>query len=55
LEKSLDFTTWKGCVEYVKDMHDIWKKIHQCAKDVKEIETSTLVSGHHRHILGSED
>ncbi|KAJ7848015.1 hypothetical protein B0H14DRAFT_3673998 [Mycena olivaceomarginata] len=44
LEKSLDFTTWKGCVEYVKDMHDIRKKIHQCAKDVKEIETSTLVT-----------
>ncbi|KAJ7847997.1 hypothetical protein B0H14DRAFT_2583218 [Mycena olivaceomarginata] len=37
-------STLRGCVEYVKDMHDIWKKIHQCAKDVKEIETSTLVT-----------
>ncbi|KAJ7307690.1 hypothetical protein DFH08DRAFT_944590 [Mycena albidolilacea] len=44
LEKHPDFTTWKGCVEYVKDMHDIWKKIHQCAKDVKEIETSMLLT-----------
>jgi hypothetical protein len=55
LTKLLDFTTWKGCVEYVKDMHDIWKKINQCAKDVEEIEMATLVSGHHRRILGSED
>ncbi|KAJ7349857.1 hypothetical protein DFH08DRAFT_958805 [Mycena albidolilacea] len=22
-------------------MHNLWKKIHQCAKDVREIETST--------------
>ncbi|KAJ7848010.1 hypothetical protein B0H14DRAFT_3453370 [Mycena olivaceomarginata] len=42
LEKHHDFTTWKGCVEYVNGMCDIWKKIHQCAKDVREIETSTL-------------
>ncbi|KAJ7848024.1 hypothetical protein B0H14DRAFT_3674016 [Mycena olivaceomarginata] len=44
LEKHHDFTTWKGCVEYVKDMHDLWKKIHQCVKDLKEIGTSTLVT-----------
>ncbi|KAJ7848034.1 hypothetical protein B0H14DRAFT_2583257 [Mycena olivaceomarginata] len=44
LEKHPDFTTWKGYVKYVKDMHDMWKKIHQCAKDVREIETSTLLT-----------
>ncbi|KAJ7307679.1 hypothetical protein DFH08DRAFT_824205 [Mycena albidolilacea] len=44
MEKHHDFTTWKGCVEYVKGMCDIWKKIHQCAKDVREIETSTLLT-----------
>ncbi|KAJ7307673.1 hypothetical protein DFH08DRAFT_1051542 [Mycena albidolilacea] len=42
--KHHDFTTWKGCVEYVKDMRDMWKKTHQCAKDVREIETSTLLT-----------
>ncbi|KAJ7307708.1 hypothetical protein DFH08DRAFT_1088644 [Mycena albidolilacea] len=44
LEKHPDFTTWKGCVEYVKGMYDIWNKIHQCAKDVREIEKSTLLT-----------
>ncbi|KAJ7307723.1 hypothetical protein DFH08DRAFT_824250 [Mycena albidolilacea] len=44
LEKHPDFTTWKGCIKYVRDMHDMWKKIHQCAKDVKEIGTSTFVT-----------
>ncbi|KAJ7847994.1 hypothetical protein B0H14DRAFT_2583216 [Mycena olivaceomarginata] len=42
MEKHHDFTTWKGCVEYVNGMCNIWKKIHQCAKDVREIETSNL-------------
>ncbi|KAJ7848003.1 hypothetical protein B0H14DRAFT_2768532 [Mycena olivaceomarginata] len=44
LEKHPDFTTWKGCVEYVNGMCDIWKKMHQCAKNVREIETSTLLT-----------
>ncbi|KAJ7848027.1 hypothetical protein B0H14DRAFT_2768587 [Mycena olivaceomarginata] len=34
----------QGCVKYVKGMCDIWKKIQQCAKDVREIETSTLLT-----------
>jgi hypothetical protein len=55
LEKHPDFTTWKGYVEYVNGMCDIWKKIHQCAKDVRDIEMSTLVSRRHRHILGFEE
>ncbi|KAJ7806589.1 hypothetical protein B0H14DRAFT_2610343 [Mycena olivaceomarginata] len=44
LEKHHDFTTWKGCVEYVNGMCEIWNKIHQCAKDVREIEKSTLLT-----------
>ncbi|KAJ7663510.1 hypothetical protein B0H14DRAFT_3076087 [Mycena olivaceomarginata] len=44
LEKHPDFTTWKGCVKYVKGMWDIWNKIHQCAKDVRKIEKSTLLT-----------
>ncbi|KAJ7806617.1 hypothetical protein B0H14DRAFT_2610366 [Mycena olivaceomarginata] len=34
----------EDCVEYVKGMCDIWKKIHQCAKDVRGIEKSALLT-----------
>ncbi|KAJ7806611.1 hypothetical protein B0H14DRAFT_3767690, partial [Mycena olivaceomarginata] len=44
LEKHPDFITWKGCVKYVKGMCDIWNKRNQCAKDVREIEKSTLLT-----------
>jgi hypothetical protein len=36
--------TWEELVEYLLNLRDIMQKINQCAKDVKEIQTSTLVS-----------
>jgi phosphohistidine phosphatase SixA len=36
--------TWEELVEYLQNLHDIMQKINQCAMDVKEIQTSTLVS-----------
>jgi hypothetical protein len=35
--------TWEELVEYLQNLHDIMRKINQCTKDVKEIQTSTLV------------
>jgi hypothetical protein len=37
-------TTWEELVEYLQNLHDIVQNINQCAKDVKEIQRSTLVS-----------
>jgi hypothetical protein len=31
-------------MEYLQNLRDITQKINQCTKDVKEIQTSTLVS-----------
>ncbi|KAJ7799797.1 hypothetical protein B0H14DRAFT_3156332 [Mycena olivaceomarginata] len=37
-------TTWEELVEYLQNLHEIVQKIKQCAKDVKEIQTSTLLT-----------
>jgi hypothetical protein len=37
--------TREELVEYLQNLHDIVQNINQCAKDVKEIQTSTLASG----------
>ncbi|KAJ7727705.1 hypothetical protein B0H14DRAFT_3618758 [Mycena olivaceomarginata] len=37
-------TTWEELVEYLQNLRDIMQKINQCAKDVKEIQTSTLLT-----------
>ncbi|KAJ7799793.1 hypothetical protein B0H14DRAFT_3491251 [Mycena olivaceomarginata] len=36
--------TWEELVEYLQNLHDIMQKTNQCAKDVKEIQTSTLLN-----------
>jgi hypothetical protein len=36
--------TWEELVEYLQNLRDIMQKINQCVKNVKEIQTSTLVS-----------
>ncbi|KAJ7366183.1 hypothetical protein DFH08DRAFT_948233 [Mycena albidolilacea] len=36
-------TTWEELVEYLQNLRDIVQKTNQCAKDVKKIQTSTLV------------
>ncbi|KAJ7757294.1 hypothetical protein B0H14DRAFT_2634920 [Mycena olivaceomarginata] len=35
-------TTWEELVEYLQNLRDIVQNINQCAKDVKEIQRSTL-------------
>ncbi|KAF7356285.1 hypothetical protein MVEN_00960300 [Mycena venus] len=35
-------TTWKEFAEYVEEMRGITQSISQCAKEVKEVHTSTL-------------
>ncbi|KAJ7799827.1 hypothetical protein B0H14DRAFT_2616770 [Mycena olivaceomarginata] len=37
-------TTWEELMEYLLNLRDIMQKIDQCAKDVKEIQTSTLLT-----------
>ncbi|KAJ7757298.1 hypothetical protein B0H14DRAFT_3598949 [Mycena olivaceomarginata] len=37
-------TTWEELVEYLQNLHEMVQNINQCAKDVKEIQRSTLVS-----------
>ncbi|KAJ7868813.1 hypothetical protein B0H14DRAFT_3132586 [Mycena olivaceomarginata] len=36
--------TWEELMEYLLNLRDIIQKINQCAKDVKEIQTSTLLT-----------
>ncbi|KAJ7792096.1 hypothetical protein B0H14DRAFT_178842 [Mycena olivaceomarginata] len=36
--------TWEELVEYLLNQREIIQKINQCAKDVKEIQTSTLLT-----------
>ncbi|KAJ7366189.1 hypothetical protein DFH08DRAFT_1071775 [Mycena albidolilacea] len=37
-------TTWEELVEYLQNLRDIVQNINQCAKDVKEIQRSTLLT-----------
>jgi hypothetical protein len=37
------FSTWEELVEYLQNLRSIMRKINQCAKDVEEIQRSTLV------------
>ncbi|KAJ7876441.1 hypothetical protein B0H14DRAFT_3130395 [Mycena olivaceomarginata] len=37
-------TTWEELVEYLQNLHYIVKNINQCAKNVKEIQRSTLLT-----------
>jgi len=41
--KTRGVTTWEEFVEYLQNMRGIMQSINQCAKEVKEIQTSTLV------------
>ncbi|KAJ7792101.1 hypothetical protein B0H14DRAFT_2624309 [Mycena olivaceomarginata] len=36
--------TWEKLLEYLQSLRDIMQKINQCAKDVKKIQTSTLLT-----------
>ncbi|KAJ7787603.1 hypothetical protein B0H14DRAFT_2952517 [Mycena olivaceomarginata] len=36
--------TWEELVEYLQNLRDIVQNINQCAKDVKEIQRSTLLT-----------
>ncbi|KAJ7799823.1 hypothetical protein B0H14DRAFT_2616766 [Mycena olivaceomarginata] len=40
----LDVETWEKLLEYLQSLRDIMQKINQCAKDVKKIQTSTLLT-----------
>ncbi|KAF7356282.1 hypothetical protein MVEN_00960000 [Mycena venus] len=44
LLKTQSVTTWKELVEYLQDLRDISQRINQCAKEVKEVHTSTLLT-----------
>ncbi|KAJ7307691.1 hypothetical protein DFH08DRAFT_824217 [Mycena albidolilacea] len=54
LETHNDLTTWKGFVEYLQRMWEIRKKIHQCTKDVSDIQRFTLrtIQAEHQRRLG---
>jgi hypothetical protein len=43
LLETYSVATWEELVEYLQNLRDIVQKTIQCAKDVKEIQTSTLV------------
>ncbi|KAJ7366208.1 hypothetical protein DFH08DRAFT_929174 [Mycena albidolilacea] len=38
------FSTWEELVEYLQNLRSIMRKINQCAKDVEEIQRSTLLT-----------
>ncbi|KAJ7792098.1 hypothetical protein B0H14DRAFT_2624306 [Mycena olivaceomarginata] len=44
LLQTYSVTTWEELVEYLQNLCNIMQKINQCAKDVKEIQTSTLLT-----------
>ncbi|KAJ7897994.1 hypothetical protein B0H14DRAFT_3581622 [Mycena olivaceomarginata] len=47
-------TTWEELVEYLQNLRDIVQNINQCAKDVKEIQRSTLVGIAHVGFTGGD-
>ncbi|KAJ7848040.1 hypothetical protein B0H14DRAFT_2583263 [Mycena olivaceomarginata] len=56
LETHDDLTTWERFVEYLQCMWEIRKKIHQCTKDLRDIQRFTLrtVQAEHQRRLGED-
>ncbi|KAJ7366202.1 hypothetical protein DFH08DRAFT_1002872 [Mycena albidolilacea] len=44
LLKTYSITTREELLEYLQNLHEIVQNINQCAKDVKKIQTSTLLT-----------
>ncbi|KAF7356277.1 hypothetical protein MVEN_00959500 [Mycena venus] len=44
LLKTQSVTTWNEFVEYLQDLREITQSISQCAKEVKEVRTSILLT-----------